>query len=148
MSLFSAVETFFVGFRLLWLLSAVRSLFRYHCQVRSLAGCSLCHISCFGGGDNLLDLFKIFVPRVQEGCSSHLKVVMQRVEGDNKCYTVPDCPMLRDCGLETLYELFYLRKDGSSLLFISEQLHNSGIVQEFFEDRVYNALAYLRADLL
>lgn len=76
MSLFSAVEAFFVIFRLLRLLAAVCSLFYHHYQVCNLAGDLFCHIGSFGGGDNLLNFFEIFVTGMQEGRNGHLKVVI------------------------------------------------------------------------
>lgn len=59
---------------------------------------------------------------------------MQGVESNDESYAIPDRPMLRDCRLEALDELLYLSKDGSGLLFVSEWLCNSEVVQEFFEN--------------
>lgn len=134
MSLFSIVEIFFIGFQLLWLLLAVQFLFCYHSQIYSLAGYLFCYISYLGRGNNLFDFCKIFIPRVKEGYNSYLKVVMQRIESNDKCYTLPNYLIFYDCGLETLYGLFHLHKDSRSLNFIFKGLHNFKIVQEFFEN--------------
>lgn len=47
--------------------------------------------------------------------------------------------------LETLQKLFDLCKNSDSFFLVSELLNNTRIVQKLFEDRVYNALAYLGA---
>ena len=145
-SLFSAVEVFFIVFGFLRLLAAVCSLFCHHCQVYDLASGLFCHIGGFGEGDNLLNFFKIFVAGMQEGRGGHLKVVVQGVKGYNKCYAVSDRAIFRDCRLKVLHELLHLCKYSGGFFFISKWLHNSRIVGKLFGDWLYNALAYLGAD--
>lgn len=69
---------------------------------------------------------------------------MEGVEGNNKSFAVPDGSLLRDYVLEALYELFYLPKDESGILFVSERLEISRVVVWFFGHLVYDALASLR----
>lgn len=73
---FSAIGVSFVSFMLLMLLVAVYSFFCYYCQVCDLIGGLFYYISYFNRGYNLLNLFKIFITKVQKWHNGNLKVVM------------------------------------------------------------------------
>ncbi len=95
-----------------------------------------------------MDLFEILVTEMEEWSSCHLKVIVQRVQGNNESYTIPDCPLLCNCRLEALDKLFHLGKDGGGFLFVSKWFHNTRIVQDLLEYGVYDTLAFLRANSL
>lgn len=56
--------------------------------------------------------------------------------------------MFGNRGLEILDELFEFYKNSGDFFLISKWFDNTEIVQELFEDWIYNFLTYMRANFL